>query len=441
MNKEKWMQRAAEKGLDAFEIYQSGSRSREVTWFNHQMDTYVTSKTLGTSLRGIVNGKVAYLALETVNDADMDGVLDDLAAQAATITSEDVASLVGPMETEIVSKDTKWITPDMDLVYAVMEDIEKKIMAYDNRFVQVAYLAWNESFGTRSIANSKGLNVADEDGFQALVCSAVVKDGEEIKDDMLIKIVPDLAALDVDAFVKELCDNTLQKLHGRPVESRMYPVILEKQAMTSLFTAFTGLFSGELISKGISPLAGRLHEKIFSDLITIVDDPKHLEAFSVANYDDEGYPTRKKLVVDKGVFETILHSVKSAAKMQMEPTGNGFKSSFASPVSVSPYNMYIQPGTKSLEELEAEMGNGLVITDLAGLHAGIDFVSTNFSLQCSGYKVENGKRTRPVTLVTVASSFMELMNQVQAVGNDLDWKYYTVCAPSIYFKGCAISGE
>ena len=99
------------------------------------------------------------------------------------------------------------------------------------------------------------------------------------------------------------------------------------------------------------------------------------------------------------------------------------------------------PQTKSLEELCEDMKDGLVITDLQGLHAGIDFVTTDFSLQASGYLVKNGKRDQSVTLITVAGNFMALMNDVVEVGGDLDWTYHQVISPSIYFKNCAISGE
>lgn len=68
-------------------------------------------------------------------------------------------------------------------------------------------------------------------------------------------------------------------------------------------------------------------------------------------------------------------------------------------------NCYIQPGDKSLDELCQDMQEGLVITELAGLHAGIDFVTTNFSLQCSGYYVKNGKCDHSVSLITVAGNF------------------------------------
>lgn len=104
-------------------------------------------------------------------------------------------------------------------------------------------------------------------------------------------------------------------------------------------------------------------------------------------------------------------------------------------------NMYIIPGKDSFEQLLEKMNNGVVITDLAGMHAGVDFITTNFSLQAKGYLVENGKKVRALTLITIAGNFLDMMKEVEAVGNDLDWKAHTIAAPSILFKSAAIGGS
>ena len=211
--------------------------------------------------------------------------------------------------------------------------------------------------------------------------------------------------------------------------------------MTSLFMAMASMFSGEQINKGISPLRDKLGQQIYSELVTVVDDPRNTDALEICNYDDEGCPTRRKEIVKDGVFTTVLHSTKTAMAAGTESTGNGFKGSYSAPVSVRPKNCMIVPGEKTLEELQEEMGEGLVITDLAGLHAGINPVTTDFSLQCSGYYVKEGKKVFGVSLVTIAGNWLALMKEVVAVGSDLEWSYRSIACPSVLFSGAAISGE
>lgn len=441
MNKQAWIDCALKKGMESFEIYESTSKQREVTWFEGQMDTFVTSSVTGTSIRGIYNGKMAYMALEEVKDEAMESIIDNLIDQAKTVTSTDIDKIREPQDTTPVENHKNWVQPSMEQIQSGLKELEAKIMAYDPRIIQVTTLGWQEALGERSITNSYGMKVEDEDRMQILVAGAACKQDDDIKDDYNVEVVYDLNNLDKDAFVKELCDRTLNKLGAVTLSSRTCPVIFEKDAMTSLFSAFTGLYSGDLIYKGISPLKDKLNTKIFSEKITVVDNPRNTDALSIANFDDEGCPTKEKILVKDGVFTTILHNTKSALQMNTESTGNGFKSGYASSVGVSPMNCCIMPGTKSLDELCDQMKDGFVITDLAGLHAGIDFVTTNFSLQCSGYWVKDGKRDQSVTLVTVAANFLDLMKKVTDVGSDLDWKYRSVVAPSIAFSECAISGE
>ncbi len=441
MNKEAWIQSALNKGIEEFEIYQSEQKGRSITWFEGQMEALTTHNVLGTAIRGIYQGNMAHMALEKVEDEKMDTILDSLIEQAQNVTSTDIAQLRKPEKYEEVSTHKLWVEPSVEQIKETLLDLEKKIAAYDERVIQVASLGWEQSSGTRSIMNSLGLQVEDHDCVQYLVASVVVAENGVVKDDYKIEVIENLAFFDKDAFVKDLCEKALFKLNAKSMPSCQLPVIFSKEAMTPLFNAFMGLFNGDLIYKGISPIKDRLNEAIFSNKITIIDNPKNTDCLSIANFDDEGCPTQRTVLVHDGIFTNMLLDTKSANRLHLESTGNGFKSGYASNVSVQPMNCNIQKGTKSLEKMCQEMKDGLVIDNLQGLHCGIDFVSTNFSLQCSGYLVKDGKKDQAIHLITVADSFLNLMNKVVDVGNDLDWQYHQVASPSIRFSECAISGE
>ena len=441
MNKQAWIEYALSKGFESFEIYQSVSEEKRVAWFDHEMSSYVTSHVTGTSFRGIINGKMANTASEDVSDDKMEAVISAMIDQAANITSEDEVMIRKPEMSEETEYVQTWVRPSGAEIQELLKSLEEKILAKDPRIIQVTDLEWEEDTSRREITNSYGMKVEDGTKIQALVAGAAAMENGEVKNDFKVETVHDLAKFDADKFVNELADSVLSKLGAKGLPSGNYPVIFEKDAMTSLFSVFTGMFSGDLIGKGISPLRDKIGEKVFSELVTVMDDPRNQNAANLANYDDEGCPTKTKTLVDHGVFKMALHNTQSAMRMNTESTGNGFKPGYASPVGVHPMNCYIVPGDKSLDELCADMKEGYVITSLQGLHAGVDFVTTNFSLQSSGYYVKDGKRERSVTLVTVAANFLELMNKVVAVGNDLEWSYRSVTCPSIAFSECAVAGE
>ena len=441
MNKQAWIARAAELGIAELEIYEELSEKREVTWFEGRMDTFVTSSVLGTSLRGIADGKTANLALEKVDDAKMDEALALLREQAAVKPSGDADELRAPEETEEVEAADDWVTPTMDEIAKALAELEKALAAADSRVTQVTELGWSEGKSVRTIVNSKGLDVRDGGRSQILYAGVAVSENGEVKSGYRVEAVRDLKKLDYAAFAAKAAEDAVHQLGAAPVQSGSYPVIFERRAMTSIFSALTDIFSGERIGQGISPLKDAADTAIFSDKITVADDPRCPDALSIANYDDEGCPTRRKLLVENGVFRQALHNTRSAKRMKTVSTGNGFKAGYASAVGIRPMNCSILPGEKSLEEMMKDMGSGLVITKLSGLHAGLNHTTTDFSLLCSGYVVENGERGRDAALITVAGNFLDLMKTVVDVGSDLEWEYHRIAAPSIRFASCAISGK
>ena len=441
MNKQQWITCALEQGFESFEIYQEETTERTVTWLNGKTNTFVTSNVTGTSLRGVINGKMATFATENPDDQMMGSVINSMKNQAAVTGDEEPGIIRRPQESNVTAEPGTWVRPSVAEITELLSNTEKKILAYDPRIIMASWIGWSEETSVRTIVNSYGMQAEDRNTVQILMASAAAKEGNEVKNTYESQPVREIGTFDLDQFIAKVCDTALNKLNASSLPSNTYPVIFERGAMTSLFSAFSGMFSGEMISKGISPLNDKLGTKIFSEKITVIDDPGSQETVSMYRYDDEGCPTFRKTVVDQGVFRTILHNSASAAKMNAESTGNGFKASYASTVGVHPMNCCIQNGDQTLDELCSEMKNGFVITDLAGLHAGIDFVTTNFSLQCSGYWVKDGVRDHSVSLVTTAGNFLEMMKDVTAVGNDLDWGYRSTACPSIAFGGCAIAGE
>ena len=441
MNREAWIRKALEEGYDSFEIYQDVEEEKKYSWYKGALDTFVTSHVSGTALRGIYGGRLANYATEDDSDEQMDRVLSLMKEQALAVTSEDKVFIREPEKTDEYTDTRKFEVPSAGEVKELLSDIEKRILAYDERVISVNEVEWEEIVSKREIVNSKGLSVKDKSRIHLVMAECAVMEKEEIKDSYDYKAVERISGFDRESFVKKLCEKALKKLGASSLKSGNYPVIIDREAMSDLLGAFSYLFSGDLISKGISPLRDKLDMEIFSGKITVVDDPRCPDSYLTDNYDDEGCPTHRKEVVREGVFATALHNSKTAAKMGTVSTGNGFKSGYASSVGVAPLNLYIAPGERSLEELMAEMGEGLVIDDVAGLHAGIDHVTGNFSLQCAGYRVEGGKRAESVTLITMAGNFLEMMKKVRKVGNDLEWGLSTVTAPSILFEEVAIAGE
>ncbi len=181
---------------------------------------------------------------------------------------------------------------------------------------------------------------------------------------------------------------------------------------------------------------------IASEAVSITDDP--LFSYSPRPFDDEGTPSRATSVVKNGKLMSLLHNLKTAKKAGCASTSNASRESASSPISVAPSNFILEKGEKDLTELLSEMGDGLLITELSGLHAGVNFSTGHFSLLASGFKVEKGKIKSPVERITVAGLFDRLLKDITLVGDDL---YLSMpggavfASPSVYIEnGLTVSG-
>lgn len=440
MNKQAWIERSAQLGLEGLEIAQTRQTSRSLQWFDHTMDSFTTSRILSTSLRAMANGKIVSTLLEKIEDEDMDEILGQLRDNADRISESEKDVLVGPMECEETISKKTWKPADPAHIKEVLASLEDKLLAADSRVSLVNELSFESAEVSSELTNSLGTEVSSAYQYQVIAAQITMRDNGEVYDDYRVEIVYDLDDFDQDAFVKRLVTRVQDQIGAKSLSSRTCKVIFNNEAMSTLFSCLEGMFYGTSIARGISPLCGKVGQKIFSDQITIVDDPRNEDALFLRNYDDEGRPTYTKTVVRDGVFETVLHNTKSALKMDAESTGNGFRSGGGA-TTVSSMNLYIVSGPNSFDSLLKKMDNGVVISELAGMHAGIDFVSTNFSLQAKGYLVENGRKVRPLTLITVAGNFIDLMNHVEAVGDDLKWEMRSTAAPSILFEEAAVGGN
>jgi len=166
--------------------------------------------------------------------------------------------------------------------------------------------------------------------------------------------------------------------------------------------------------------------------------------FASSPFDSEGVATYSKNVIDGGTLTTLLHNLKTAEKDGVKSTGNASKSSFKSPVGISPSNFYLKPGDKDIDQLLASVGEGLFVTEVQGLHSGANPVSGDFSLSAKGYRISGGKKAEPVEQVTIAGNFYEMLNDIEQVGNDLKFGLpgsSSIGSPSILVKQLAVAGE
>ncbi|HOH18409.1 MAG TPA: metallopeptidase TldD-related protein, partial [Bacilli bacterium] len=362
---------------------------------------------------------------------------------ALSLTSDEEFVIFGGSDSypQVQAIDSGFEKVTIDKKVEMVLSLEKHIKALDQRIVFVPYCGYSEVKQSITIINSLGLNLTKANEYAYLVAQAVAKENDDTQSCFDVEVKLRYDDLHVETLAKKVVDKTLAKLNASPVASKNYPIIFEREAMGDLFNTFDSFFSGEAAIKKLTPLLNKEGEKIMSDKITIVDDPLHRDAINLQPFDDEGVACYRKTVVEKGVFKTLLHNLKTAKYFKTTSTGNGFKPSVAATVNVSGTNLLIEPGEKTLAQLVSETQEGLLITELTELHAGANPITGDFSAQSSGFLIKDGKIDRPVNLIVVSGNFLKMMNDVESVGSDLKLGYNGIGTPSIKFVGLQVSGK
>ena len=231
-------------------------------------------------------------------------------------------------------------------------------------------------------------------------------------------------------------------LNPKSAPSAATPVILAPDAAISLLRTFTGVFSADSAQKGMSLLKDREGELVASECVTLLDNPLLAGSLASRPFDGEGVRAREKKIIDSGRLTTLMHNLKTARKQGVESTGNATRS-YNSALGIAPSNFYFIPGECSQQALMEKMENGLLITELQGLHAGANPISGDFSLSAKGFAVRGGKRAEAVAQITAAGNFYALLREIQSVGSDLKLGFPGLCrfgSPSLLVRELAIAG-
>lgn len=407
-------------GIEAAEAYLSEKENFSAMRNNGALEDYQSNHTRGLGFRGLVNGRMGYASTEALDEESIGQMIRGVIESATLCESDDEQPLYqggGQVpELELYQPELDKVAPEAKL--AKIEAMENACKAADSRYLN-GYNMVETTKHTVRIANSFGMDQTYTENFCNLYCNANVKEGDNVSTGGFVQISRDFDALDPDRLARDSVDQAVKGLNAEPVASGKYHVVFWNEALVSLLGVFSTVFSAETEQMGLSLLSGKLGETIAAPCVTLVDDPLRPDCLGSRPFDDEGVPSHQHMLVENGVFRTFLHNLKTARKAGVESTGNGSKADYSSPVRVAPSNLYFEPGALSFEELLSQVGDGIVITEVSGLHAGANPVSGDFSLLSKGYTLKDGKRDQPLERITVAGNFYELLKNIRAFASDL----------------------
>ncbi|MBN2151358.1 MAG: TldD/PmbA family protein [Candidatus Lokiarchaeota archaeon] len=327
-----------------------------------------------------------------------------------------------------------------DAVQLVKGTMESALREPDPR-VHSVNVSFKASCTRVSVLNSNGIDAREDQSDAMLTCEVTVKDGGEMSSDYDFTSGRDLGRISVDVGGRAT-RRALKTLGKVRVKTGFYPVVIGTRAVGAVLAgAIASGVNAEVVQQGMSFLGGMIGKQIAPDHFSLIDDPR-LESGTRAlscSFDGEGFPTRRKSIVNGGTLETLLHNSYTANKAGVESTGNAARSGYTSPPRISQFNLVVQPRRDHVD-------HGL----LEGIRHGIYFDQTydspnlttgDFSgMIASGFLIEDGVITSPISQANFGVKLLDLFNSIEMYGDELDDRAGIV-TPPIRLKGLHVSGS
>jgi PmbA protein len=308
---------------------------------------------------------------------------------------------------------------------------------------QVENAIYADSDGSVALANSRGFAASYSATNAWAYASAFAGEGADLMTGLGVGMGRDPSELDPEAIGAEAADRALALVGARQPASRRCPVVLDAFVAAS-FVGFIGsMLSADAVQRGRSLFAGREGEGVADPALRLADDGTDPDGPSTAPFDGEGAPTRRNALIEDGRLLGFLYDSRTARRGGRATTGNASRGSYRSPPSVGTTNLVVEGGDRDLEGLFTHAGDGLYVTEVAGLHSGVNPVSGTFSVGAVGRLVENGELAGPVREMTIASDLLSMLKAVRSVGSDPRWVPFggSVKAAPILVGEMAVSGS
>jgi PmbA protein len=431
-------------GASDAEAYAQESTEREIRVYDGAVESLTDATSRGVGVRAFLDGRFGYAYGTDLGDdglrelataahaaaavADPDphaGLPDELgAADVASLRSEELAS---------------W---DTDRKVAIALETERAARDHPE-VTQVEQVVYADSDGAHALANSRGFAGAFETSAAWAYASAFAGEGGDLMTGLGLGMGRGPEELSPEAIGVEAAARATALAGARQPSSRRCPVVFDTLVAASFLGFIGAMLSADAVQRGRSLFAGREGEEIATPELRLADDGTLQDGLASSPFDGEGSPRRRLPLIADGRLLTFLFDSRTARKADRETTASAERSSYRSPPSVGVSNLVVEPGADALDELVRRAGDGLYVTDVVGLHSGVNPVSGTFSVGATGILIAGGELAEPVREITIASDLVTMLRSVEAVGSEARWVPFggSVRAAPLLLREMAVSGS
>lgn len=432
-------------GAAEAEAYVSRDSGREVRVHGGEVESFSAATQSGVGVRAWIGGRVGYAYGTDLSDRGVAAIAAHAAEAAAVADEDEFAAPPAPAAVEALAGLSdpavgSW-TPAQVAELALV--VERTALDADPRVVGVEQAVYADSAERVAIASSTG--VAGE--FESSDCFAYLQalaEGEGARETGLgFGLARGPEALDPVAIGSEGAARATAMIGASKPASRSCPVVLDPTVAASFAGLIGGALGANAVQRGRSPFAGRLGEKLAGEAFVLHDDGRDPAGPASAPFDGEGVPRRRTALIEGGRLCAFLYDTYTANREGRESTGSAARPGYRAQPRVATSNLVVASGTSSFGDLLSAASDGVFVTDVAGLHSGVNPVTGVFSVGASGHAIRGGDLAEPLREFTIAGDLAAMLGSVRAAGAEARWVPFggSVRTPPLLVGEMVVSGS
>jgi PmbA protein len=430
------------KASEEVEVACSAGETTSVRAYGGELESLTTASSEAIGVRVLVDGREGFASAGTLDADSVAAMLEEARDNARYAETDEYMGIAQPDGVEAVEidlwRDAVLATPNEDKIAMALE-VEQRVREADPRITGVRVAAYGDSAGSFALASTAGIRATTSATFASVSVQALAQDGDRTQTGYASDGAREPSELDLDAVTRRAVSQTTDLLGAKQPESGTVDLVLDSRWAATVLGLISGTLTGDRILKGRSPFVDRVGEQVAAPMLTFVDDPTDPASLGADAFDGEGIACRPVPLVEDGVLRGYLHDSYTGRRSGSGSTGSAVRGTRGLPAP-GVHALAVRPGEGSLEQLIADVDNGVLVFSLAGLHSGVNPVSGDFSVGVEGRMIRNGQLAEPIGECTVASTLQRLLLDVTAVGSEVVHLPMGVSTPPVVIGGVTLSG-
>ncbi|MGH2710106.1 MAG: TldD/PmbA family protein [Actinomycetota bacterium] len=403
------------------EAYAGSSRKTEVRARRGEVDALSASESRGVGVRVVVGGRLGYAWAADPTEAEAGELLASARAGAEHATSDEANGLPPAAEAQDVPglyrPSVAQLASDAKVSLAL--DLERAAVSARDEVKKVEDVVYADAVSRVAIVSTEGVDASYERTDCWCIVSALAERDGENQSGFSFRVAREPDELEWREAATEAAERGARLLGGRKPKTERLPVVLDPWAAASFLGVLASGLSAEEVQKGRSLLAGMVGEQVASGAVSLIDDGRLDDGPASAPFDDEGVPTGRLPVIERGVLRGFLHNTRTARREGASSTGNASRPSYHGVPGVSPSNLFVEPGIAGRDAILEQAGRAVYVQEVSGVHSGANPISGEFSVGATGLLVDGGELRDPLREMTIASTIPEVLHAIVAAGSDL----------------------